>query len=115
MQEHPSSGDWVEETDHYRTTCSRRSGVSRFHSTGCPHSISVCVCPLQYKAQDFVVPGPGKLELVYTPADGREGIRVTINDFTDGGGVALGMYNTDKVGVVIQLGAGTKSCTCMFF
>ncbi len=80
--------------------------LSLFHSGMCTYT--VWCCPLQYKAQDFVVPGPGKLELVYTPADGREGIRVTINDFTDGGGVALGMYNTDKVGVVVQLGAGTK-------
>ncbi len=52
----------------------------------------------QYKATDFVVPGPGKVEMVYTPADGREGMRFTVNDFTEGGGVTMGMYNTDEVG-----------------
>lgn len=28
----------------------------------------------QYKAQDFVVPGAGKVELKFTPAKGGEGI-----------------------------------------
>ncbi|KAJ8298988.1 hypothetical protein KUTeg_023048 [Tegillarca granosa] len=50
----------------------------------------------QYKATDFVVPGPGKVEIKYTPTDGGEPITHTVFDFTDGGGVTLGMYNTDK-------------------
>ena len=51
----------------------------------------------QYKATDFVVPGSGKVELVYTPSGGGEKQSFTVHNFEDGGGVALGMYNTDKV------------------
>lgn len=47
----------------------------------------------QYKATDFVVPGVGKLELIFTPASGTE-IRHTVHEFK-GAGVALGMFNTD--------------------
>ena len=52
---------------------------------------------LQYKATDFVVPGKGKLELTFTPSGSGEVMRYTVNEFTDGGGIALGMYNTDVV------------------
>jgi isocitrate dehydrogenase len=48
----------------------------------------------QYKATDFVVPGPGKVTVTYTPADGGEPMEFEIADFP-GGGVALGMYNYD--------------------
>ncbi|XP_042895354.1 isocitrate dehydrogenase [NADP] cytoplasmic isoform X2 [Parasteatoda tepidariorum] len=50
----------------------------------------------QYRATDFVVPGPGKLEIKYTPADGSTPLQYTVFDFKDGGGVSLSMYNTDK-------------------
>ncbi|XP_065913811.1 isocitrate dehydrogenase [NADP] cytoplasmic-like [Dysidea avara] len=49
----------------------------------------------QYRATDFVVPGAGKVELVYTPASGGEAQRHELFNF-DGSGVAMGMYNTDK-------------------
>lgn len=49
----------------------------------------------QYKATDFVVPGAGKLQLIFTPKDGSAPIVHTVNDY-DGAGVALGMFNTDK-------------------
>jgi isocitrate dehydrogenase len=48
----------------------------------------------QYKAQNFVVPGPGKVTVTYTPADGGEPMEFDVAQFT-GGGVALGMYNFD--------------------
>ncbi|MDI1460371.1 NADP-dependent isocitrate dehydrogenase [Catellatospora sp. KI3] len=48
----------------------------------------------QYKATDFVVPGPGKVTVTYTPADGSEPMEFNIADFP-GGGVAMGMYNYD--------------------
>jgi len=48
----------------------------------------------QYKATDFVVPGPGRVTIAYTPADGGTPMEMTVADF-DGGGVALGMYNFD--------------------
>ena len=51
---------------------------------------------MQYKATDFVVPGKGKVELVYTPENGGDTTRFTVHEFTDGGGVTLGMFNTDK-------------------
>jgi isocitrate dehydrogenase len=44
----------------------------------------------QYKAQDFVVPGPGTLTLSWKPAGGGEAIVKEVHAFKDGGGVALG-------------------------
>ncbi|XP_048390150.1 isocitrate dehydrogenase [NADP] cytoplasmic isoform X1 [Stegostoma tigrinum] len=49
----------------------------------------------QYRATDFVVPGPGSVEIKYIPAHG-EPVTYCVHDFKDGGGVALGMYNTDS-------------------
>jgi isocitrate dehydrogenase len=48
----------------------------------------------QYKATDFVVPGPGTVTITYTPSDGGEPIQNEIARFP-GGGVAMGMYNYD--------------------
>lgn len=50
----------------------------------------------QYKATDFVVPGAGKVEMLFTPSDGSKPIKHVVHDFTDGGGVAMGMFNTDE-------------------
>src|SRR5256714_4556435 len=49
----------------------------------------------QYRAEDFVVPGKGKLTITFTPQDGGEQINIDVFDFP-GGGVALGMYNLDE-------------------
>jgi len=49
----------------------------------------------QYKASDFVVPGPGKLTVTFTPSDGAEPMEFDVYDFP-GGGVALTMYNLDS-------------------
>ncbi|XP_072117635.1 isocitrate dehydrogenase [NADP] cytoplasmic [Mobula birostris] len=49
----------------------------------------------QYRATDFVVPGPGTVEIKYIPING-EPVTYAVHNFTDGGGVALGMYNTDS-------------------
>ncbi|MDP9239252.1 MAG: NADP-dependent isocitrate dehydrogenase [Actinomycetota bacterium] len=48
----------------------------------------------QYRATDFVVPGPGKVTITYVPASGGEPMEFEIADFP-GGGVAMGMYNYD--------------------
>ncbi len=48
----------------------------------------------QYRAEDIVVPGKGKLTLNFTPEDGSDPIEVDVFDFP-GGGVALAMYNLD--------------------
>ncbi|NDU74495.1 NADP-dependent isocitrate dehydrogenase [Actinomadura sp. DSM 109109] len=48
----------------------------------------------QYKATDFVVPGPGKVTLTYTPDDEGEPMEFEVASFP-GGGVAMGMYNYD--------------------
>lgn len=50
----------------------------------------------QYKATDFVVPGNGKVEMIFTPTDGSAPVKYELFNFTKGGGVALGMYNTDE-------------------
>ncbi|HUX37923.1 MAG TPA: NADP-dependent isocitrate dehydrogenase [Rectinemataceae bacterium] len=48
-----------------------------------------------YKSVDFVVPANGKAELVYTPDGGGETTRLTVHEFKNGGGVIMGMHNTD--------------------
>ena len=51
----------------------------------------------QYRATDFVVPGPGELTITFTPANGNaaaDQIRRLVYNF-GGGGVALAMYNLD--------------------
>ncbi|KAL0946260.1 hypothetical protein HGRIS_012515 [Hohenbuehelia grisea] len=48
----------------------------------------------QYRSTDFIAPGPGKLQLVYTPASGGEKTTLDVYDFK-GKGVAMSMYNTD--------------------
>jgi isocitrate dehydrogenase len=49
----------------------------------------------QYRAEDFVVPGAGKLTMTFTPSDGGDLIERNVFDFP-GGGVAVGMYNLDS-------------------
>ena len=49
----------------------------------------------QYKATDFVVPGPGTVTITYTPADGNVPLELEVAKYT-GGGVAMGMYNFDE-------------------
>jgi isocitrate dehydrogenase len=48
----------------------------------------------QYAATDFVVPGPGKVTITYTPDDDGEPVEYQVARFA-GGGVAMGMYNFD--------------------
>ncbi len=49
----------------------------------------------QYRATDFVVPGPGTVRISFVPADGgTASLDFDVADFT-GGGVAMGMYNFD--------------------
>jgi isocitrate dehydrogenase len=48
----------------------------------------------QYRATDFVVPGPGTVTMTYTPADGGQPVEMKVADFP-GGGVVMGMYNYD--------------------
>ena len=49
----------------------------------------------QYRAEDIVVKGEGKLTLTFTPKDGSEPMEVDVFDFP-GGGVAMAMYNLDS-------------------
>jgi isocitrate dehydrogenase len=48
----------------------------------------------QYKATDFLIPGPGKLTMKWTGADGQE-IEHEVFEYP-GAGVAMGMYNLDE-------------------
>jgi isocitrate dehydrogenase len=49
----------------------------------------------QYRATDFVVPGPGTVNISYVPDDaGAERTEFEVARFT-GGGIAMGMYNFD--------------------
>ena len=48
----------------------------------------------QYRATDFKVPGPGKLTVTFTPADGSKPMEFNVFDFP-GSGVAMAMYNLD--------------------
>ena len=49
----------------------------------------------QYRATDFLVPGPGRLTMTFEPADGGEAVTREVMDFEDSG-VALGMFNLDE-------------------
>ena len=49
----------------------------------------------QYRATDFVVPGPGKMTIRFEPRDGGKASEYEVFDFP-GAGVALGMYNLDE-------------------
>jgi len=52
----------------------------------------------QYKATDFKVPGKGKVTITWTPADGSEAQTMTVAEYPEHGGVAMGMYNfTDSI------------------
>ncbi len=57
-----------------------------------------------YNAQECVVDGPGKAEVVITRADGSEE-RLTIAEFNESGGVVRGMYNTSS-----SIESFAKSC-----
>jgi isocitrate dehydrogenase len=48
-----------------------------------------------YKAAEMLIPSAGKVELVYTPADGSAQQRVTVADMK-GGGVVQGLHNLDE-------------------
>lgn len=47
----------------------------------------------QYKATDFKVPGAGRVTITWAPADGSEPQTMTVADYPETGGVAMGMYN----------------------
>ncbi len=49
----------------------------------------------QYRATDFLVPGPGRLTMTFEPAGGGEKVTREVMEFEDSG-VALGMYNLDE-------------------
>lgn len=50
----------------------------------------------QYKATDFLIPGPGTLKLTFTPTGASApSIDRVVNDFKTSG-IAQGMFNTDE-------------------
>jgi isocitrate dehydrogenase len=57
-----------------------------------------------YKNQEIRVPGAGKAELTFTPADGGQPIKLTIHEFK-GPGIIQGIHNTDK-----SITSFAKSC-----
>jgi len=48
----------------------------------------------QYRATDFVVPGPGSVTLTFRPEGDGDPVELEVAQFT-GGGVVMGMYNYD--------------------
>lgn len=48
----------------------------------------------QYRATDFLVPGPGKLTMKFEPTDGGDPVEYQVFEFP-GSGCAMGMYNLD--------------------
>ncbi len=49
----------------------------------------------QYRATDFLVPGPGTVTISYQPQDGGEPVQLEVAQFK-GSGIAMGMYNYDE-------------------
>ena len=50
----------------------------------------------QYKATDVVIPGAGKLQMIYTPSDGSAPTTHDVFTYDKQGGVAMAMYNTKQ-------------------
>ena len=48
-----------------------------------------------YKSAEMIVPGPGKVEMVYTPKDGGAAQRITVADM-NGSGIVQGVHNLDE-------------------
>lgn len=69
----------------------------------------------QYKATDMVIPGNGKLEIIFTPEGGKEQ-RTTVFEFKNGGGCSMAMYNTDEVSIKLTKWLiNNGQCCLMFF
>lgn len=49
----------------------------------------------QYCATDTIIPGPGKLKMVFVPEDGEVPVELDVYNFK-GPGIALAMYNVDE-------------------
>jgi isocitrate dehydrogenase len=49
----------------------------------------------QYKASEMLIPGKGKVEIVYTPADGSGEKRITLAEMK-GAGIVQGVHNLDE-------------------
>ncbi|KAJ6965739.1 hypothetical protein NC652_003581 [Populus alba x Populus x berolinensis] len=49
----------------------------------------------QYRATDTIIPGPGKLKMVFVPEDGEVPVELDVYNFK-GPGIALAMYNVDE-------------------
>jgi isocitrate dehydrogenase len=49
----------------------------------------------QYRATDFIVPGPGKVTMTFTPAGGGKPMSYDVHEFK-GAGIAMGMHNLDE-------------------
>lgn len=48
-----------------------------------------------YSSTELRIPGPGRAEILFTPADAVQPVRYTIKDFT-GPGIIQGIHNTDE-------------------
>lgn len=58
----------------------------------------------QYKATDFIAPGPGEFSMTFKPADGGETQSWKVYDY-EGAGVGMAMYNTEE-----SIRAFARSC-----
>jgi hypothetical protein len=56
----------------------------------------------QSRDTDLITPGPGKLQLIFTPEGGGKQEVMNLYDFK-GKGVAMSIYNTDKVSLSSSL------------
>ena len=57
-----------------------------------------------YKNAEMTIPGPGRVELIYTPADGSEASSILVHEFK-GSGVVQGQHNLDN-----SIESFAKSC-----
>lgn len=71
----------------------------------CRVGLAVITSVFQYKATDFVVDKSGTFKMVFVPKDGSGAKEWEVFNFP-GGGVGLGMYNTDEVRKRGGLGRG---------
>jgi hypothetical protein len=64
---------------------------------------------LQYKATDFVAEKDGKFSMTFTPTDGSKKTEYDVFTFKNGGGVCMGMYNTDEVCLCKSMSPGLNA------
>jgi hypothetical protein len=122
---HSATRSRLDATDCHRASCVRGSGgyvrgvrLTRAHAIRLlkvENKFSLLwktLIKLQYKATDFVAEKDGKFSMTFTPTDGSKKTEYDVFTFKNGGGVCMGMYNTDEVCLCKSMSPGLNAFFC---